>query len=193
MNIQTIAESVWNNCIEMPFGETTQWCETMFTQAWYRTLGDFGNTHYGFPGWYWFLADITYEEMIKINKPPALPINGCDIRAVSMNNISSLGIPLLCPKIEDFVVVYNGHETNVMARLRAHFNLNNNGTGAIGIKYYPLFNKKWKAKMFTEQDIDFLPDEIKDAVSGLIKSATGRCFVESAWRVGNGWPGLCKQ
>ena len=35
--------------------------------------------------------------------------------------------------------------------------------------------------------------KMKQRIEQLIKSKSGRCSVEAAWRVANGWPVLCKQ
>ena len=100
---------------------------------------------------------------------------------------------MLCVHNRGSTVIYNGHQGNVVGRIRTHFSLNNNRTGALGIKHYSLSCNNWKAKIFTSQLISNLSQSEQELVRILIDNKTGRIAIENAWRTNSGWPVLCKQ
>jgi len=194
MNIIDISEEIWSNCKEVSFGDIEKWNDDTFTKKWFidNDMKDVWDSKS--QGWYWFICNISYPELKKIVKPDSLPLKGCNFSSVSEYNFNIFDIDKLCfCDLEDAVVLYNGHQKNVMSRIREHFNLSNDGTGALGIKHYPLSNRKWKVKIFTKESIKRLPFAIQEQVQKLIQDKTGRCSIESAWRARNGWPVLCKE
>nr|WP_314899984.1 hypothetical protein [uncultured Deefgea sp.] len=192
MNIDEISEYVWLNSKEIKFGELDTWDVTLFTTEWansncdaWRNIG---------AGWYWFSVDMNYDELHSVEKPSSLPEKGCDIGLLCHANRAVFGTELLCTTESGTRVIYNGHEANVKSRIRAHFALNNNSTGALGIKHYPLSSKRWIVRYFSETCFtNELDESDKSRIQYLMNSSSGRCAVESAWRVKYGWPVLCKE
>lgn len=90
-----------------------------------------------------------HDELRGIEKPATLPCKGCDIGSFLCENKKVFGISLLCSSESGITVVYNGHHEKVTSRFRAHFALNNNNTGALGINHYPLSKKKWIVRYFS--------------------------------------------
>lgn len=193
MRIDEIAEYVWSNSQEIEFGKIDAWNENLFTAKWAQGKSfERGWTDSG-AGWYWFLVNMNFDELHEIEKPRTLPGKGCNIRLRSHANNEVFGTSLLCASNSGMTVIYNGHEANVTSRIRAHFALNNNSTGAIGIKHYPLSGKKWIVRYFSSPCITDLSAGDKSRIELLMNSYSGRCAVESAWRVKNGWPLLCRE
>ncbi len=194
MNISEIAEYVWDNSQVVCFGNTPQWDTYLFKDVWRKNQSFSKSWKEAGAGWYWFISDMTYDELHSCSKPATLPDKGCNIGLLSHENREIFGDALLCTPIDSKVVIYNGHESNVTARLRSHFALNNNQTGAIGLKHYPLSNKNWQARYFSTPcfTASILIEE-KKQIELLMKSYSGRCAVESSWRVSHGWPILCKE
>lgn len=193
MLIEEIAEYVWSHSQEIKFGEVDTWNKNLFTAKWAKDTPFKNIWKESGPGWYWFLVDIDYNELRNIEKPQTLPDKGCNIGLLSHNNNEVFGTSLLCAKESGFTVIYNGHEANVTSRIRAHFALNNNSTGALGINHYPLSSKIWIVRYFSSPCITDLSVEDKRQIESLMNSYSGRCAVESAWRVKYGWPILCKE
>jgi hypothetical protein len=193
MQINEISEYVWSNRKEIVFGECDEWNLDLFTAKWAKDKPfeiEWKNSN---AGWYWFLTDINYTELHAIRKPQTLPDKGCNIGLLSHENMGVFGTTLLCAGDSDLTVIYNGHEANITSRIRAHFSLNNNSTGALGIKHYPLSKKKWSVAYFSTPCFTELSSEDRTKIELLMNSYSGRCAVESAWRVNNGWPVLCKE
>ncbi len=71
--------------------------------------------------------------------------------------------------------------------------LNNNRTGAIGLRYYPLSERKWTVSYFAKNNIQKLYKEDRSDVERLIYKKSGRVAIENAWRASYGWPILCKE
>lgn len=193
MRIDEIAEYVWLNSKEIEFGEIDTWDENMFTSKWAKGKPIDSAWNDAGAGWYWFLVNMNYDEIHAVVKPPSLPDKGCNIGLLSHDNNEVFGASLLCANESGLTVIYNGHEANVTSRIRAHFALNNNSTGALGIKHYPLSNKKWIVRYFSSPCFTDVPTSDKSRIELLMNSYSGRCAVESAWRVKNGWPVLCKE
>lgn len=81
------------------------------------------------------MVNMNYDELHAVEKPPSLPEKACNIGLLSHANKEVFGVSLLCANESGIMVVYNGHEANVTSRIRTHFALNNNSTGALGIKH----------------------------------------------------------
>ena len=194
MRIEEIADYIWRNSQAIPFGENDAWDSDLFTSKWstgktfelaWKKAG---------AGWYWFSVGMSYAELHAVAKPHTLPDKGCNIGLLAHDNNEVFGSPLLCSHDDEITVVYNGHEANVTSRIRAHFALNNNSTGALGIKHYPLSHKKWAVRYFSTPCFPTnISGEDKARIELLMNSYSGRCAVESAWRVKYGWPVLCKE
>jgi hypothetical protein len=193
MNITDITDSIWKNSEEIAFGNVNTWNGDTFKKKWFSESNIANKWDSVSPGWYWFICNISYEELQDMIRPRSLPSSGCDFGLVSHKNIDTFGVDKLCTFCHGEAVIYNGHEGNVMSRIRTHFILNNNRTGALGIKHYPLSSREWKVKIFTQKLINNLPADIQEQVRRLLNNKTGRCSIESAWRVKNGWPILCKE
>lgn len=194
MNIAEIAKYVWENSQNIDFGSNDDWPRDLFTKKWAKGQPFEGVWNRSGAGWYWFLLDMTYDEMHKVAKPSSLPQSGCDIGLITHENREIFKDSLLCPAIEyEMVVVYNGHENNVTARIRSHFALNNNRTGALGLWHYPLSKRRWQVKLFSAPCFQSIEDGDKRQIEFLRNSSNGRCAVESAWRANYGWPILCKE
>lgn len=194
MDISEIAKLVWSYSHTFNFGHTLMWDADLFTRPWAKArTPPLKWSSYG-PGWYWFLVNMSYSELHAVPKPATLPESACDIGAVSHANGGVFGDSLLCkPNAEGSLVVYNGHEGNVSARVRAHFALNNHRTGALGLKHFSLSQHAWEIRVFSTPCVDQLPDEQKSRLQLLMNSKSGRCAVETAWRASYGWPVLCKE
>lgn len=193
MNITEIAEYVWEKSETINFGSKDDWHQDLFTKKWAKGKPFEDVWNKSGAGWYWFLLDMTYDEMHKLQKPASLPESGCDIGAMTHNNKDVFKDALLCASESGIIVVYNGHEKKVTARIRSHFSLNNNRTGALGIIHYPLSKQQWQVKFFSTQCFKEINDGDKKQIELLINSSTGRCAVESAWRAKYRWPILCKE
>lgn len=194
MSITEIAKLVWLHSHRVKFGRSTIWPESLFTVPWADAQDPVVPWRAYTAGWYWFLVDMSFADLHAIQRPPSLPENGCDIGTLSHSNSEIFGPELLCKTgTSGGIVVYNGHEKSVCDRVRAHFSLNNNRTGALGLKHFPLQAQKWEVKLFATPCLGDLPEEIRDRVQLLMNSKSGRCAVESAWRAQYGWPVLCKE
>lgn len=194
MNISEIAELVWRHSHSIEFGGGGAWDKQLFTKPWgaarqpsvaWRSYG---------PGWYWFLADLTIDELRALTRPITLPMKGCNIGQTAQDNWATFGSELLCNARDDgLLLVYNGHEQSVCSRVRAHFTLSNDQTTAIGLRHFLLHDRKWELRVFSLPCLDDIPDTHRSRVATLMATKTGRCAVESAWRVSYGWPALCKE
>ncbi|WP_157679533.1 hypothetical protein [Methylovulum psychrotolerans] len=196
MTINELSEFVWQNSLSIDFGAKPTWNVNLFLQEeWAKSQSFSDKWLEASSGWYWFLIEMSYDELHKIKKPPTLPEKGCDIGLLTHEHLGIFGNSLLCsPLTDNMLVIYNGHEKNVTSRIRSHFALNNQKTGAIGIKHYPLSLRRWQVRFFSLPCIP--PDtekNIQDALGLLINSKPGRCAIETAWRSNNGWPILCKE
>jgi hypothetical protein len=194
MRISDIAEHVWSRSHKFTFGLTPSWDPNLFTMPWAKArTPSIRWSSYG-PGWYWFSLKMNYTELHGISRPATLPECGCNIGAVSRSNRNVFGEELLCrPNDEGLVVVYNGHEKSVSARVRAHFALQNNRTGALGLNHFTLSHQRWEVRVFSTPCLAGLNDDEKSRVQSLMNSKSGRCAVETAWRAIYGWPVLCKE
>lgn len=194
MNITEITEYVWENSQNIDFGSKDDWPQDLFTKKWAKGQPFEDVWTRSEAGWYWFLLDMTYDEMHEVAKPSSLPQSGCDVGVMTHNNKDVFKDILLCAAdYSGFRVVYNGHEKNVTARIRSHFALNNDRTGALGIKHYPLSKRRWQVKLFSSPCFGDISPTDKSQIELLMNTPTGRCAVECAWRAKYGWPVLCKE
>lgn len=194
VRIEEIADYIWRNSLTISFGEKDAWDSDLFTSKWSKGKTFEQAWKEAGAGWYWFSVGMNYVELHAVEKPQALPDKGCNIGLLAHDNNEVFGNTLLCAHEDSIAVVYNGHEANVTSRIRAHFALNNNGTGALGIKHYPLSQKKWNVRYFSTPCFSTdISSENRMRIKLLMNSYSGRCAVESAWRVKYGWPVLCKE
>lgn len=190
MTFIEIADRLFSSSNRVSFGSNENWRNDVFTSLWFTNLKQ---PKPNAPGLYWFLTD---SDITKIERPISLPDRGCDFDITTRNNLHTFPITLLSGNNSNGLkVVYNGHENNVMSRVRQHFSLSNNNTGAIGINHYNLSYKNWILKYFTINDIGNLEIDkfAQNVIRNLLNSKTGRTALENAWRVKNGWPLLCKE
>lgn len=194
MTITEIAKQVWLHSHRFNFGQSESWQKNLFTKAWAEAKDPALPWRSYRAGWYWFLVDMNLTELHAVQRPQSLPENGCDVGTLSLSNSNTFGSALLCaPDANSKVVIYNGHEGSVCDRVRSHFSLNNNRTGALGIRHYLLQKRAWEVRLFAAPCLDGLPADDRPRVQLLMNSKTGRCAVETAWRTEFGWPVLCKE
>ena len=101
----------------------------------------------------------------------------------------------LCETDESgFLVIYNGHEKNVFARIRSHFTLDTDDTTAIGFGKYKISEYDLRVRIFHNKlPMENLSDGERNLIRNLLNQKAGREAVESCWRAFNGWPVLCKR
>lgn len=193
MNLIKIAEEIWSHRIVLETIPSEKWNNNFLKKKWFD---DYPGIYVSkSPGWYWIGCKVEHEELLHLNliKKGALAKGACEIPSVAKDNIKTFGSNLCRKDEEGCQIIYNGHQGSVLSRLRQHFVLKNQNTGAIGLNYYPLSNREWTISFFTEKHIDGLSLEIQGKVSNLIKSKSGRVAIENAWRAKFGWPILCKE
>jgi hypothetical protein len=195
MKICDVASFAWDNAIEIEFGNRAIWEHNTFTEKWfaknYPNVWEKG----GASGLYWFLIkDKSINDLKQIVTPGNLPKKGTDINAIVTKNEELFKENLIKPDNNGFMVIYNGHEQNVFARIRSHFALNNDRTTAIGFGKYDISNYDLRVRIFYHKlPMDGLSEDDKLFVQILLKEKAGREAVESSWRAFNGWPVLCKR
>ncbi|MBF0502817.1 MAG: hypothetical protein HQM09_21965 [Candidatus Riflebacteria bacterium] len=193
MNLGTIANYCWNNRVTVPFGSTEEWEEKTFLKGWFcqkRPNVWIGGSDR--PGWYWFELKLPLSEITSIQKPSDLSERSCDFGGTATQNHRLFGRDV-CQKKSQLAVVYNGHEANVLSRIRAHFAVDNKFTGALGIKKYGLSWAKWRISFFLRQHIDNEIDaQDREKIVSICNSKTGRIAIEQLWRSKYGWPLFCK-
>lgn len=188
MTLIEIVDQIYSNSHEVNFGSVDNWDRETFTADWFSARDQ---SRPNTPGLYWFLTD---ADIIDIERPILLPERGCDFGETARSNLQSFAPSLLVSaNSSGLTVVYNGHRGDVGERVRTHFHLANNSTGALGIRHYNHSNSNWILKYFTTSDIPSLSIENPEIISNLLHSKTGRTAVENAWRIKNGWPILCKE
>lgn len=195
LTLSKLADVIFENATSFTIEEEDQWDGKVLTKTWFlnnQVLKDKYTSQA--PGWYWIGADINFDRL-KFIKPfdNCAKDSGCNIQDVVNANLRTFGNNLICKENEDgFIILYNGHQGKVIQRLRQHFVLNNNNTGALGLNAYPLSSHKWRIWYFSEKHLSQLPENVRTIVSQLINNSIGRGAVEAAWRAENGWPILCK-
>ena len=196
MKLSEIAEFVWNNRQTIDFGSTETWSDNTFLHPWFKEhYPKQWRTGSDRPGWYWFSLNDDFDTLKNTVTPATLPTKACDFGEQSSNNIELFNNELTHKKSK-LAIVYNGHESDVLSRIRSHFFLNNNSTGALGINSYPEFSsKQWSVNIFLRQHLEGLnhiDQRTKDIITKYCNSKTGRVAIEQAWRSKYGWPILCK-
>lgn len=198
MTLSEIALLCWNNRRTVSFGCEDTWSENTFKAKWFKENDERSNCWVQkseASGWYWFEVEMDIQDLTGLQKPNSLPQKACDFGAVSQTNINLFKEEIYYKKSHVQVVIYNGHEKNVLNRVRSHFAVANDKTGALGINHYPLSNKKWDVSVFHKgilNTITCLTGDQKKEIAQFCDSKTGRTAVEAAWRVTHGWPLLCK-
>lgn len=195
MTLIDIALICWNNRRVASFGGQVAWPNDVFRAYWFRknNASCWAQTSKA-SGWYWFEIEMKSQDIANLQKPTSLPQNACDFGSVSSKNIKLFGEEI-CQIKSHLHVVYNGHEKNVLSRIRSHFAVANDKTGALGIRYFPLSNKNWAVSVFHKgilETITSLTPNQKRKIASFCDSKTGRTAVEAAWRTTYGWPLLCK-
>lgn len=185
---------MWRHSHSIEFGGNDAWEDNLFTAPWGVALQPGIAWRSYRSGWYWFLVDLSMDELKALKRPTTLPLNGCDIGQTAQVNWETFGSELLCSTRDDgLLLVYNGHEKSICDRVRAHFSLNNDRTGALGLRHFVLHGRKWELRVFSAPCLEDIPETHRSRVATLMASKSGRSAVESAWRVSYGWPALCKE
>ncbi|EGR0395110.1 hypothetical protein FHO69_22750 [Vibrio vulnificus] len=191
MNIIEVTHLIWTHKAELKFGSLSIWDENTFKKEWVdeQVPGLWCNKE----GLYWFSANLEPTLLLGLERPNSLPTTGCDF-GYQANKNASLLKGNLCSD-NGLPIIYNGHRSQVMSRLRSHFMISD-GTGALGITEYDLSQYSWSAFVFHIDMIDSiseLDDIQKSYIRSLMRDETGRAAIESAWRTLYGWPVMCKK
>ena len=189
MELIKLVDTIYSNSNKLYFGGNIGWDDSTFLKIWFNNLSASIPNNKGL---YWFISDCSLSQL---NIPKDFPEKGCNFCETNNDNIRTFGESMLTALGNNKQrVIYNGHQKNVMDRVRQHFHLDNDTTGALGIQKYSLSSSTWILKYFTLNDISKIIDEKeKKRISYLLESTTGRIALENAWRIKNGWPPLCKQ
>lgn len=195
MKICDVASFAWDNAREIEFGNRTSWEQHTFTSKWFLKNYPLVWEKGGASGLYWFLIkDKGIDDIKQIVTPEDLPKKGTDITAIVTKNEKIFKENLCKHDNNGYMVIYNGHEQNVFARIRSHFALNNDRTTAIGFGKYLISNYDLRVRIFHYKlPMEGLAEADKVFVQNLLKEKAGREAVESSWRAYNGWPVLCKR
>ncbi len=196
MNLITLAETIWENRTTVEVAPKDLWDDNFFKKKWF-TESENGSKYVSkSPGWYWIGCNIDYEDLKTLvpQETAVLPRNACSIKTLTEENLSTFGNQNLCSINEQkCLIIYNGHQAGTIGRIREHFMLNNQHTGALGLKHYPLSNRKWTLSYFTEKHIEILEANLQQQVKNLVQKKSGRVAIENSWRARYGWPVLCKE
>lgn len=189
MRITEIARLLFMNSVRVSFGSRSSWDRNMFLSNWNKAQEP---PIPNLPGLYWIGTDSDFTDQVP---PQNFPRKGCNFRETSQMNLGMFS-PFHNTKITErnFRIVYNGHEKNVIGRLRSHFSLSNNETGALGIRHYEISGNNWLIYYFTTRELESLNliTEHEERIRTLLNNRIGRGAIESAWRAHYGWPELCK-
>lgn len=195
ISVHDIANICWENRTTICFGRCQQMPANTFQKNWFNSNGHYWIAGNNRPGWYWFEVDLSIAQLKSTVRPTNLTRGGCDIGETAGVNDAVFGRDL-CQAKSGLEVIYNGQEANVLSRIRSHFAVSNQKTGALGInKYLALHGQQWKVSFFVESHFHKLtnltPAQV-NKIQAVIQSKTGRICVEQAWRYIYGWPALCK-
>jgi len=190
-----LSENIYECSEKIDVQPSELWNDDFFKKDWFKQTNNNNKYITQSPGWYWIGCNVSFEELQKteVSFNETLPKSGCKIKALSKANYKTFGEQYLC-KLDDFEsrIIYNGHQGNILTRIRQHFTLNNENTGALGLKYYPMSGKNWTIRYFGKPHIKRLPKGLQSDVGSIISKQSGRIAIENAWRAKNGWPILCK-
>ncbi len=196
MKLANLASEIWKNSTVMEITPTEIWDEDFFLKQWFDNNEHNDKYTKTSPGWYWIGCEIDFQDLKDISPTveKELQKSACKISDLARRNFQTFSTKNLCKKNKNAsLIIYNGHQSNIINRVRQHFMLNNNRTGAIGLRYYPLSGRKWTIIFFGKRNIKQLRDEDQPEVERLIREKSGRVAIESAWRAYYGWPILCKE
>ena len=194
-NLSTLADKIFDNATTFTIEKQDQWDNKILMKSWFESNKGLRNKYTTqAPGWYWIGANITFKELMTLTAYDDYhKKSGCVIEEVATNNLKIFDKQFICKEKENgFRILYNGHQGKVLQRLRQHFYLQNENTGALGLNAYPLHSYTWQVWYFSAKHLNRLPSEIQNTVSHLIKNSIGRVAIETAWRAKHGWPTLCK-
>lgn len=202
MRLTEIATWVWERRVQIPFGRYPDgWPDELFRHVWFQGTRA-GRSVWTTKrcGWYWveFRGEAGIQQVFTtgVSRADDAPEKARDFESTALQNVQMFD-DLLCHRLSGLRVVYNGHESDVLRRVRAHVAVSNDKTGALGIRYYPeLANHEWVLSVFhaglapsSEQARD---DRVRATVERLAGNRSGRVAIENAWRAVYGWPILCK-
>lgn len=160
--------------------------DAIFTRAWL-------NNHYPIllnkKGWYWLHTTMPLNILVNLT-PVKQKGKGCFIDTVVEKTQAIFNDELLSK-----AYFYNGHAASLVSRLRNHFHLQNDNTGALGLNAYDAFkNYTTTVHYFSEEGIEnsTFTEVQKTIITKLISENIGRTAIENAWRATNGFPILCK-
>ncbi len=191
----SLSDEIFKNAEKVKVKPTEMWDDDFFKKQWFDGTANGDKYFSTSPGWYWIGCDVSFQELQKMEvlREKNLPKGACKIKELAIANYNTFGEEYLCKLDEsESRIIYNGHQGNVISRIRQHFTLNNENTGALGLKYYPMFEKKWVIRYFGKPHIERLPMRIQEDVENIISTQSGRIAIENAWRAKHGWPILCK-
>lgn len=200
MNLQEIAKYVWENSMIIEFGGSEKWDLDTFSAKWLenKKVKRLNKAK----GLYWFsIEGMSIEEIKELRKPQKLPERGADFSRIAkkMERIFGKNIREVENTDKKELIIYNGHASSVFDRVKTHFSLNNNKTGALGLAKYDLSRYKFNVRIF---HIGLLGDENtegqevvvkKEILENLLNEKVGREAIEMAWRINYGWPILCEK
>ena len=153
MDLQEVAEYVWKNSITIEFGESEEWDSTTFTKPWFESENI--NRLDNVAGLYWFsIEGISIEEIKGLSKPQDLPKNGANFSEIAKETERIFGKNIKEDKCENELIIYNGQADKVINRIRSHFALDNDGTGALALSKYKLSNYKFRVRIFNIKLLD---------------------------------------
>ncbi|MFS0871096.1 MULTISPECIES: hypothetical protein [Paenibacillus] len=196
MKLDEVTSYVWRSSVEYKLGNKNYWDEKTFLRKWFEDYYPGSWERQGASGLYWFLLkDKTVQDLVAVKKPTDFPKKGSNISKISKENQFIFQENLCEPDEDGFLVIYNGHEKNVFARIRSHIALNNDATTAIGFgKYKTLSKFDLRVRVFHNKfPMDDLDEEDRQFIKRLLENKSGRTAIEQYWRTQNGWPVLCKE
>lgn len=161
--------------------------EAIFTRPW---LIKYHSQLLNTSGWYWLSTTMSFNEFSSLVSNNKKKKKGCKVSEVATKSKAIFSEDLLCK-----THFYNGHADKLVSRLRNHFYLQNDSTGALGLNAYDVFKgQEVKVYYFAANMIEDtnLTIEQKALVKQLISFNIGRTAIENAWRSDNGFPILCK-
>ena len=188
-----LSEEIFKNAEIIEVDPVESWEDDFFKEQWFHDTQNGDKYFKKSPGWYWISSNATFEELKALECPEDLPAKACDIGALAIKNYKIFGEDYLCKKNDKNArIIYNGHQSNVIYRIREHFMLKNQKTGAIGLRYYPFYKNRWQIRFFGVKQITKLSSAFRPEVRRMIEKKSGRIAIENAWRAEYGWPILCK-
>ncbi len=196
MTLVEIAEVCWKNKHEITYSEAEEWNNKDYLTDWIQNNldGEYSATD-SKSGWYWFELDKPISKLMKLKNKKTFPENIINWPVVAETN-SGLFKKNICHNYSKIPIVYNGHCCDVFKRIREHIFLNNDSTGALGIKHYFKKSQGWKISFITMEQIkklSRLQKNKKEEVLRYCSHSRGREVIEHAWRFIYGWPILCEK